>query len=154
MESMPAGDSGSLESFTSSSFTVNTQITMQIPVLWGSNSNYRTDCNQSCSSKFFLDYASHSLPKCQAVKLTPSLHFGICRYPLDKSLSSLYIVQYQFPNKTSPVDSDLSDGQCHPKFQQPEPEVQGRLLNLHISASADLISWLNVICLLLLSGLR
>ena len=40
------------------------------------------------------DYASHSLPKCQAVKLTPSLHFGICRYPLDKSLSSLYIVQY------------------------------------------------------------
>ena len=70
---------------------------MQIPVLRGSNSNYRsTVINPAHQNVFWTgqkDYASHSLPRCQAVKMTPSLHFGIYRYPLDKSLSSVYVVQ-------------------------------------------------------------
>ena len=66
---------------------------MQIPVLWGSSSNYRsTVINPAHQNVFWTsqkDYASHSLPKWQAVKLTPSLHFEVYRYPLDKSLSSV-----------------------------------------------------------------
>ena len=103
MESTPAGDSGSLELFTSSSFTVNTQTTMQIPVLWGSNSNYRSTVINPAHQSFFWtsqkDYVSHSLPKWQAEKLTPSLHFGIYHYPLDKSLSSVYIAQLVSPTR-------------------------------------------------------
>ena len=103
MESTPGGDSGSLELFTSSGFTVNTQITMQIPVLWGSNSNYRSTVINPAHQNFFQtsqkDYASHSLPKWQVEKLTPSFHFGIYRYPLDKSLSGVYIVQLVSPTR-------------------------------------------------------
>ena len=89
---------------------------------------------------------SHSSPEWQAVKLTPSLHFAMYRYPLDKVRSIYCITQLVSPTIVIyPVDNTIQTfSNCSLKFKV---DCSNSTFCL-----CCLITWFNVICLFCYKG--